>query len=96
MLLESYKLKFRRQMTCNLCTRSLVGACVGESFCKSVHLNDEDACRLAAQACLSWWERRDETAAEDDLLWEMSQQRIEELACDPDKARAYLADKKEG
>lgn len=81
-------------MTCDLCTRAQAGACVGESFCNSIHLSDEDACRLAAHACRSWWERRDEVAAEDDLLWEMSQQRIDDLACDPEKARAYLADKK--
>jgi len=59
-------------------------------------LTDEDACRLAAQACLSWWQKRDETAAVDDALWEMSEQRIDELACDPEKARAYLAEKGAG
>jgi len=69
---------------------------VGESLCASIHLTDEDACQLAAQACLFWWEKRDEEASEDDLLWEMSEQRINELACDPEKARAYLADKKVG
>lgn len=72
-----------------------MGACAGESFSKSSHLSDEDACCLAAQACVTWWERRDEMAAEYALLWEKSQQRIEELACDPEKARAYLADKNE-
>jgi hypothetical protein len=29
----------------------------------------------------------------DDLLWEMSENRIDELACDPEKARAYLAER---
>jgi hypothetical protein len=57
-------------------------------------MTDEDACRLAAQACLSWWQKRDEIAEIDDALWEMSEQRINELACDPEKARAYLADKR--
>jgi hypothetical protein len=70
-------------------------ACVGESSCASLHLTDEDACRLAAQACLSWWEKRDELALEDDMFWEMSEKRINELACDPEKARAYLANRGE-
>jgi hypothetical protein len=81
-------------MTCDLCTRAPAGACVGEAFCASLHMTDEDACRLAAQACLSWWQKRDEIAEIDDALWEMSEQRIDELACDPEKARAYLADKR--
>ena len=83
-------------MTCNLCTRALSGACLGESSCNSIHLTDEEACRLAAQTCLSWWEKRDEVAGLDNMLWDMSEQRIHELACDPEKARAYLADKREG
>jgi len=29
----------------------------------------------------------------DDALWEMSESRIDELACDPQKARAYLAER---
>ena len=82
-------------MTCNLCTRAHMDACVGESSCASIHLTDEEATRLAAQACLSWWEKRDELAGEDDMLWEMSEKRIAELACDPEKARAYLANRGE-
>jgi len=69
---------------------------VGEAFCASLHLTDEEACSLAAEACLAWWQERDEVAASDDALWEMSQERINELACDPEKARAYLAEKKTG
>ena len=80
-------------MTCNLCTRAQAAACVGEAFCASLHLTDEEACRLAADACLSWWQKRDEMAEADDLLWEMSENRIDELACDPLKARAYLAER---
>ena len=66
---------------------------MGESFCASLHLTDEEACRLAAEACLSWWQKRDELAEADDALWEMSESRIDELACDPQKARAYLAER---
>jgi hypothetical protein len=66
---------------------------VGETFCSSLHLTDEDACRLAAETCLSWWQKRDDETAIDDLLWEMSENRIEELACEPEKARAYLAER---
>ncbi|MBP7071014.1 MAG: hypothetical protein KBA97_08065 [Methanothrix sp.] len=80
-------------MTCNLCTRAQAAACVGEAFCASLHLTDDEACRLAAEACLSWWQKRDDTAETDDVLWEMSQNRIDELACDPKKARAYLAER---
>lgn len=80
-------------MTCNLCTRAQAAACVGEAFCASLHLTDEEACRLAAEACLSWWQKRDEMAEADDVLWEMSENRIDELACDPQKARAYLAER---
>ena len=80
-------------MTCDLCTRAPVGACVGEAYCASLHLTDEDACRLASEACLSWWQERDEVAEADIMLWQMSENRINELACDPRKARAYLADK---
>ncbi|MGV8174204.1 MAG: hypothetical protein ACP5OU_00705 [Methanothrix sp.] len=69
---------------------------MGEAFCASLHLTDEEACSLAAEACLAWWQERDEVAASDDALWEMSQERINELACDPEKARAYLAEKKTG
>ena len=82
------------EMTCDLCTRALAGACVGEACCASLHLTDEDACRLAAEACLSWWQERDEVAEADDILWQMSENRIDELACDPMKARAYLAERK--
>ncbi len=78
-------------MTCDRCTRAPVSACVGETFCASLHLTDEDACGLAAEVCLAWWQKRDEEAEMDDTLWEMSEQRINELACDPEKARAYLA-----
>ncbi|HNX39694.1 MAG TPA: hypothetical protein PKK11_03850 [Methanothrix sp.] len=70
-----------------------MGACVGETFCLSLHLTDEDACRLAAETCLSWWEKRDEETVFDGLLWKMSEDRIDELACDPEKARAYLAER---
>ena len=35
-------------MTCDYCTRAPAGACVGEAFCASLHLSDEDACELAA------------------------------------------------
>lgn len=35
--------------------------------------------------------KRDVEVEIDDLLWEMSEQRINELACDPYIARAYLA-----
>ena len=80
-------------MTCNLCTRAQAAACVGVDLCHSLHLTDEEACRLAAGACLSWWQKRDEMAEVDDLLWEMSENRIDELACDPQKARAYLAER---
>jgi len=80
-------------MTCDLCTRASVGACVGETFCSSLHLADEDACKLAAEICLSWWLKRDDETAVDDLFWEMSQRRIDELASDPGKARAYLAER---
>lgn len=81
-------------MTCNRCTRAPVGACVGEAFCASLHMTDEDACTHAADICLSWWQKRDEMAEIDDALWEMSEQRIDELACDPEKARAYLAERR--
>jgi hypothetical protein len=66
---------------------------VGETFCSSLHLTDEDACELAAEICLSWWQKRDDETAIDDLLWEMSENRIYELACDPKKASAYLAER---
>jgi len=66
---------------------------VGEAFCSSLHLTDEDACRLAAEICLSWWQKRDDEIAIDDMLWKMSEDRIDELACDPLKARAYLAER---
>ncbi len=80
-------------MNCDLCTRAPAGACVGETYCASLHLTDEDACRLAAEACLSWWQERDEVTEADDMLWRMSEERINELACDPWKARAYLAER---
>jgi hypothetical protein len=79
-------------MTCNRCTRVLFDACVGELFCAAIDLSDEDACRLAADICLSWWQKRDEVAIVDDALWEMSEHRIDELACYPETARAYLAE----
>ncbi len=82
-------------MTCDYCTRAPAGACVGEAFCGSLHLTDEDACELAASICLSWWQKRDEEIELDDMLWEMSEQRINELATDPKVAKAYLAEKKE-
>lgn len=81
-------------MTCDRCTRAPVGACVGEAFCASIHLSDEDACGLAADVCLSWWQKREEESEIDDMLWEMSERRIHELATDPHIARAYLAEKK--
>jgi hypothetical protein len=81
-------------MNCDLCTRAPVGACVGEAFCASLHLTDEEACWQAAEACLSWWQKRDEEVADaDDIFWGMSENRIDELACDPQKARAYLAER---
>jgi hypothetical protein len=83
-------------MTCDLCTRAPVGACVGEAFCAALHLTDEDACTLAADICLSWWQTRDDDTPIDDMLWEMSENRINELACDPEKARAYLAERSLG
>jgi hypothetical protein len=67
---------------------------VGEAFCTSLHLSDEDACKLAADICLSWWQKRDEEVEIDDVLWEMSERRINELATDPYMARAYLAERK--
>ncbi len=81
-------------MTCDRCTRAPVGACVGEAFCSSLHMSDEDACRLAADICLSWWQKRDEEVEIDDVLWEMSERRINELANDPQAARAYLAERR--
>lgn len=81
-------------MTCDRCTRAPVGACVGEAFCASLHLSDEDASSLAADICLSWWQKRDEEVEMDDVLWEMSERRINELANDPQAARAYLAEKR--
>lgn len=84
----------RADMMCDRCTRAPVGACVGEAFCASIHMTDEDACTLAADTCLSWWQKRDEMAEIDDTLWEMSEQRIDELACEPEKARAYLAERR--
>lgn len=81
-------------MMCDRCTRAPVGACVGEAFCASLHLSDEDACILAADICLSWWQKRDEDIEIDDMLWEMSERRINELANDPQVARAYLAERR--
>ena len=81
-------------MTCDRCTRAPVGACMGEAFCASLHLSDEDACELAGDACLSWWQKRDEESEIDDMLWNMSERRIDELVTDPWKARAYLAERK--
>lgn len=80
-------------MTCDRCTRAPVGACVGEAFCAAAHLCDEDACELAAGYCLSWWQKRDIEIKIDDVLWMMSEQRINELANDPKMARAYLAER---
>ncbi len=78
-------------MTCDRCTRAPVGECVGEAFCAAIHLSDEDACDLAADACLAWWKQKEEEFELDDLFWEMAEQRINELGNDPEKARAYLA-----
>jgi hypothetical protein len=78
-------------MTCDRCTRAPVDACVGEILCAALDLSDDDACEQAADVCLSWWQKRDEKVEIDDMLWEMSEQRINELACDPYIARAYLA-----
>ncbi len=80
-------------MTCDRCTRAPVGACVGEAFCASIHLSDEDACGLAADVCLSWWQKREDEAEIDNMFWKMSEQRINELATDPEMARAYLAER---
>lgn len=80
-------------MTCDRCTRAPVGACVGEAFCASIHLTDEDACELAAGDCLSWWQRKDAELEIDEVLWMMSEQRINDLANDPKMARAYLAER---
>jgi len=82
-------------MTCDRCTRAPVGACVGEAFCASLHLSDEDACVRAADVCLCWWQKRDEVIEIDEVLWELSERRIEELASDPQMARAYLAARKD-
>jgi hypothetical protein len=82
-------------MTCDYCTRAPAGACVGEAFCASLHMSDEDACELAATICLSWWQKRDEEIELDDMIWEMSEQRINDLATDPKVAKAYLAERKE-
>jgi hypothetical protein len=81
-------------MTCNRCTRAPVGACVGQDFCESFDLTDDDACNLAAETCLSWWLKRDEVSELDDALWKMSEERINELANDPLTARAYLAERR--
>lgn len=79
-------------MTCDRCSRALVDACVGEAFCASFDLSDEEACRMAADICLAWWENRDSKVEIDDTIWEMSERRIDELACYPFMARAYLAE----
>jgi hypothetical protein len=63
-------------------------------FCASIHLSDDDACELAADLCLSWWQKRDEEVEIDNVLWEMSERRINELANDPQVARAYLAERR--
>jgi hypothetical protein len=83
--------RVKSYMTCELCTRAPVDECVGEAFCAALDLSDDDACEQAAEVCLSWWQKRDEEVEIDDMLWEMSEQRINELACDPHIARAYLA-----
>jgi hypothetical protein len=57
-------------------------------------MTDEDACILAADTCLSWWQKRDDDMEIDDALWEISERRIDELASDPERARAYLAERK--
>jgi hypothetical protein len=67
---------------------------VGEVFCAALDLSDDDACGQAAYVCLSWWEKRDDEVEIDNMLWEMSERRINELACDPYMARAYLAERK--
>ena len=71
-------------MTCNLCTRAQAAACVGVDLCHSLHLTDEEACRLAAEACLSWWQKRDEMAEVDDVR---PAQRIDRAACALDEPR---------
>jgi len=81
-------------MTCDRCTRAPVKECVGEVFCAALDMSDEDACGQAANVCLSWWEKRDDEVEIDNMLWEMSERRINELACDPYTARAYLAERK--
>ena len=53
------------------------------------------ACDQAADFCLSWWQKRDEEVELDDVIWEMSEQRINDLATDPKVAKAYLAERKE-
>lgn len=80
-------------MTCDLCTRAPVDECVGEAFCAALDLSDDEACNKAADACLSWWQKRDEEIEIDDMLWDLSERRINELACDPHVARAYLAER---
>ena len=66
---------------------------MGEEFCASTDLSDEDACELASNLCLSWWEKRDDEVEIGNMLWEMSEQRINELATDPEMARAYLSER---
>ncbi len=39
--------------------------------------------------------KRDEEIELDDTIWEMSEQRINDLATDPKAAKAYLAERKE-
>lgn len=80
-------------MNCDLCTRAPVDECVGEAFCAALDLSDDEACNKAADACLSWWQKRDEEIEIDDMLWDLSERRINELACDPHVARAYLAER---
>ena len=47
-------------MTCDRCTRAVADACVGEVFCAALVLSDEDACRQAADICISWWLMRED------------------------------------
>lgn len=79
-------------MACDRCTRAPVGECVGEKLCASIHLSDIDACNLAADICLAWWQMRDDEFGVDDAIWGMAELRIDELWSDPHAARAYLAD----
>ncbi len=79
-------------MACYRCTRSPAGECVGEKLCASIQLSDADACNMAADICLAWWQMRDDEFGVDDATWVMAEKRIDELWSDPHAARAYLAE----